>query len=111
MDNMMESLPTISDPTNYNQQLENNNRILDELIDQLFPNLTISQDNIYKILSYLDQTSVNPEILPRVIRSVQNIILGTGQGEVLIHVRSGKMSVEAREKDIQMKVKRIDTRL
>ncbi len=106
---MSKSLPTIIDPSQYDQQIENNNNQVTSILDQLFPNLTIPQENIYKILQYLDQTSVNPEILPRVIRSVQNIILGTGQGEVLIHVRKDIMTVEARERDVQIKTKQLDT--
>lgn len=106
-----ESLPTITDPTQYDQQLENNNRVLDGLLNQLFPNITLPHQNIYQILQYLDQTSVNPEVLPRVIRSVQNIILGTGQGEVLIHVRRDVMTVEARERDGNISTKHIDTKL
>lgn len=108
---MSKSLPTISDPTQYDQQLANNNQVLETLLDQLFPNLTIPHENVYQILQYLDQTTVNPEILPRVIRSVQNIILGTGQGEVLIHVRNDVMTVEARERDVQISTKQLDTKL
>lgn len=105
----IKSLPTIFDPTQYDQQLESNNRNLTLVLDSLFPNLTIPHDNVYKILQYLDQTSVNPEILPRVIRSVQNIILGSGLGEVLIHVRKNTMMVEARERDVKISTKHIDT--
>lgn len=106
----VKGLATIVDPTQYNQQLENNNRHLSGVLNQLFPNLVLPHENIYKILQYLDQTSVNPEILPRVIRSVQNILLGTGQGEVLIHVRKDTMTVEARERDVKIKTKHIDTK-
>jgi hypothetical protein len=108
---MIKSLPTIADLTQYDTQVENNNSHLTGVLDTLFPNLTIPHENVYKILQYLDQTSVNPEILPRVIRSVQNIILGTGQGEVLIHVRKEAMTVEARERDVQISTKQLDTKL
>jgi hypothetical protein len=101
---------TNPDPTSYQAQNENNSSQISVMFSQLFPNLTLSHDDIYHILSYLDQTSVNPQVLPRVIRSVQNIMIGTGQGEVLVHVRGETLTVEARERDGTISTKQVDTK-
>lgn len=100
------------DLENYQVQSEENNKQIVQMFSVLFPNITrVPYDDLYNILSYLDQTSVNPQVLPRVIRSVQNIMIGTGQGEVLVHVRGETLTVEARERDGSISSKQLDTKI
>ena len=96
----MSSLPTISQ--DYWVQAEyNGNR----LFDQLFPGLPTLVDPqcLIEIMGFLSETRVNPQILPRVIRGVNNILLGTGKGQVIVHVNGESMNVSVRETDEQIK--------
>lgn len=102
----------MKDESDYQVQNEENSKQIAAMFGTLFPNITkVPYDDIYNILAYLDQTSVNPQILPRVIRSVQNIMIGTGQGEVLVHVRGETLTVEARERDGEIRSKQLDTKV
>ncbi len=103
----LKSLPTVRE--DYKAEKDNNENQVSSLFDQLYPNLNIPHNDIYMLLTYLDQTNVNPLVLPRIIRGIQNILIGTGQGEVLIHVRGETLTVEARERDVQINTKQVDT--
>ena len=92
----MNSLPTIN-PQSYQGQQENNNEQALGMFTLLFPDLTIDPTHIYTILTFLEQTQVNPEILPQVIRGVNNLLIGTGKGQVIIHVQGHRTNIEVRE--------------
>ena len=96
----MNGLPTI-DP--YNYEVENNNAQVSELFTQLFPELHIPHEIIFDLLNYLSETKVNARILPKVIRGVNNILIGTGKGQVIIHVQDEIMNVSIRETDEEIK--------
>ena len=96
------------DPNQHSTQEAPNNKAVSDLFAALFPD--IQDDMVYevaRITSYLYQTSVNPDILPRVIRSVFNIMSGTGEGQVIIHVRKGLMTLEAKEHEGEIKTTRL----
>lgn len=100
----MTGLPTIKDPTDYDQQMEHNNAQAAQLFAVIFPD--IPEPMIYhvaKIVSYLSETKVNPDLLPRVIRGVNNILIGTGRGQVIIHVSPTTTNVSVRETDEEIK--------
>ena len=48
----------------------------------------------------LDETGVNPKILPKIIRSIANISYGTGYGDVTIHIKDNVVThVKGNESD------------
>ena len=103
MENMI-SLPTIKDPTDYNEVTGHNDAQAVQLFGLIFPE--IPQAMVYdvaKIVSYLSETKVNPELLPRVIRGVHNILIGTGSGQVIVHVQKTTTNVSVRETDKEIK--------
>ena len=109
---MTKSLPTISQ-MGYKAEADNNNGQIEVVFRQFFPSFpqfSIPFEDVINILSYLEETGVNPQILPRVIRGIKNITLGSGEGEVIVHVKRDIVSVEARERDPQMNTKALDTR-
>ena len=93
---MSKGLPTIN-PNNYDDQLFHNNVEMQKILDSLFPELKMPYDSVYKILSYLAETNINATILPYVIRGINNIIIGTGKGQVIVHVRGNITNVQNRE--------------
>ncbi len=76
------------DLEDYNTQLSINNQKMEGLLKAMFPDLQVSYDDIYGILTYLEQTQVNAEILPEVIRGIHNLMIGGGEGQLIIHVNS-----------------------
>lgn len=100
----MISLPTI-DQSDYYNQLRNNNEKMDILFQQLFPDLSVPHEFVFEMLKFLSETKVNAQILPRVIRGVNNILIGTGRGQVIVHVCKETMNVSIREMDEEMKSK------
>ena len=89
----------------YNAQLKINNQKMETLLIAMFPDLAIPYEDVYRILLFLEETQVNAEVLPRVIRGVHNIVIGTGVGQVTVHVNKGLTNVTVREQDIEVKTK------
>lgn len=96
---------TPKDP--YLAEQENNNAKVQQMMEIMFPDIGVPFDYIYQTMSFLQETQVNAEVLPRVIRGVNNLILGTGEGEVVIHVRGNVLTVETKEREGSIKVKNI----
>ena len=112
----MRSLPTIIE---YQGQLEHNNLQAEILLKSIFPGLKVPYeqvvgilqlleaveldpllvpfDVIVRTLAYIQETKVNAELLPHVIRGVHNIRIGTGKGQVIIHVDKETSNVQIRE--------------
>jgi hypothetical protein len=63
---------------------------LEPLFKEMFPDLNVPYKDLYQILLYLEETQVNPEIIAPMIRGVHNINIGTGLGDVIIHVDTNK---------------------
>lgn len=96
----MRSLPTVVDPQDYHQQAANNDSKITEMFEALFPDIpTPMVYDVARIVSYLSETQVNPQLLPRVIRGVHNILIGTGKGQVIVHVKETMTNVSVRETD------------
>ena len=95
---MSKGLPTIN-PKLYDDQLFNNNERMQGLLETIFPNLLIPYDIVYRIIAYLEETQINGMILPDVIRAIYNLHIGSGEGQVVIHVRSGITNVQLREQN------------
>lgn len=100
------SLPTI-DPYDYHQVEDANNKKALEMFEALFPELRVPVNSVFQIISFLQETQVNAMILPRVIRGIYNISLGTGEGDVIIHVRKDIVTMETREREGEVRVKNI----
>lgn len=92
----MSGLPTIN-PNNYEEALFHNNEKMQNLLNTLFPNLSIPYDAVYQIMSFLEETQINPGILPHVIRGIYNLKVGTGKGQVIVHVQNTITNVQTRE--------------
>lgn len=99
------SLPTISE---YDLQVQTNNQQMAVIFQAMFPDLDRSLVyQVAQITSYLYETHVNADIIPRVIRGIHNVTIGTGRGEVVIHIQQGKSNVEVRENDDKLETKLI----
>ena len=72
----MKSLPTV-DQNNFDNYLE--------VVRKLDPELWL-------IKVALSETNVNPMILPKIIRSLNNLILGTGFGRIQIFIQNGVLT-------------------
>lgn len=97
----MNSLPTVN-LTDYQVQNNVNSEQIATMFAYLFPHLTMPYGDIYNILSDLDNTRVNPQILPRVVRSVNNILTNTGQGQVIVHVIGEKLTLTTKIQEAQI---------
>lgn len=98
------SLPTIAE--DYKVQLDHNNEQATQLFSLLFPDLEYNLlFETVNIVSYLQQTLVNPALLPRVIRGIHNIMIGTGKGQVIVHVQGATTNVSVRETDEELNTK------
>lgn len=93
------------DLEDYNTQLTINNQKMETLLKAMFPDLNLPYEDIYQILLFLEQTQVNAEVIPKVIRSIHNIVIGTGKGQVIVHVQGELMNVSMREQDEEVKTK------
>lgn len=99
----MNSLPTVVD---YQAQVDNNNDRFAAMLISVFPDLdTDLMLQTFNVVSYLHETKVNAQILPRVIRGVHNIMIGTGMGQVVVHVQGESTNVSVRETDQELKTK------
>ena len=96
------SLPTVRPVSNLDK--DNIEQAL-TLFENLFPEMGPRVGELVQIMSYLEETKVNPQLLPRIIRGVNNLMLGTGQGQVIIHVKKDMTNVQIRETDQQIKTR------
>lgn len=95
---MTGGLPTIN-PNNYEDQLFHNNEKMQSVLESLFPELKLPYDAVFQLLSFLQETQINPGILPHVIRGIYNLNIGSGKGQVIVHVQSGITNVQTREQN------------
>lgn len=93
------------DLDDYNTQLAINNQKMEGLLRAMFPDLTIPYEDVYQILLFLEETQVNGAVLPKIIRGIHNIVIGTGKGQVIVHVQGEMLNVSLREQDEEVKTK------
>lgn len=102
----LNSLPTVRDPGNYPQQANYNETKVVQMFSAIFPD---SEPGLLQealtIVSYLAETNVNPQIIPRVIRGIHNVMIGTGKGQVIVHVQGSTTNVSVRETDEEIKTR------
>ena len=67
----------------YEEEQSNNRRAFYELVQKVRP-------EIFVLMDLIDATGVNPFILYKVIRQLNNIAIGSGWGEVTVLLNSGK---------------------
>ncbi len=65
----------------YQEEKENNEKIFSEMVQRVRP-------EIYVLMDLIDSTGVNPFILYKVIRQLNNIAIGSGWGEVTVLVNN-----------------------
>lgn len=103
----MTNQPTVVVETiTYEEEVSHNNEQMEALFHALFPNLTVPSRVIYETMLFLQETNVNPLVIPKVIRGVHNIMIGTGKGQVIIHVDKDKANVSIRETDVEFDASR-----
>ncbi len=66
----------------YKTEEENNKRIFSEMVQRIRP-------DIWVLMDLLDKTGVQPFILLKIIRQLQNIAIGTGYGQIVIAIEKG----------------------
>ena len=103
----MSSLPTI-ELGEYDLERSNNDKKIVELFKQLFPDTPVPYEYIFDLVRFLETTKVNAKVLPEVIRGVHNLIIGTGRGQVIVHVQKETMNVQVREQGEDMKLTDMD---
>jgi hypothetical protein len=69
----------------YYEQQKKNEFAFKEMLKQVRPELFVLMD-------ILDQTSVNPIVIWKIIRQLNNIALGTGYGQVTVQIENGKVT-------------------
>lgn len=69
----------------YYEQQRQNEFAFKEMLKSVRPELFVLMD-------ILDQTSINPLVVWKVIRQLNNIALGTGYGQVTVHIENGKVT-------------------
>jgi hypothetical protein len=105
----MSSLPTIVDA--YQTERANNDTKVISLFKSLFPETPVPYEYIFDLVRFLEETRVNARVLPEVIRGIHNLVIGTGNGQVIVHVHTDKMSndssmnVQIREQGDELSVK------
>ena len=67
----------------YEEEKINNERIFNEMVQRMRP-------DIFVLMDMIDKTGVNPFILYKVIRQLNNIAIGSGWGEVTVLVNNYK---------------------
>jgi len=82
MGSPLTSLPTVAD---YSGMNKHNREKLLSVLTQLAPHL-------YRIQMALDTYKVNGELLPFIIRTIGNLNIGTGFGEITILVKGNKVT-------------------
>jgi hypothetical protein len=88
----MSSLPTIVDA--YQTERANNDTKVISLFKSLFPETPVPYEYIFDLVRFLEETKVNARVLPQVIRGIHNIVIGTGNGQVIVHVRTDNKTEE-----------------
>lgn len=77
----------------YQEEKDNNERIFNEMVQRIRP-------EIFVLMDLLDSTGVNPFILYKVIRQLNNVAIGSGWGEVTVLVNNGE-AVQVSGKDTE----------
>ena len=100
----MSSLPTI-DQGMYDLESDNNNKIASKMFEQMFPGTLVPYEYLFELIKFLETTKVNAQVLPQIVRGVHNIVIGTGRGQVIVHVQKESMNVQVREQGDDLNTK------
>lgn len=63
----------------YRQENDNNEKVFSEMVQRVRP-------EIWVLMDLLDATGVDPFILLKIIRQINNIAMGTGYGQVVVAI-------------------------
>lgn len=100
----MTSLPTI-EQGQYDVERNNNDRIAFEMFSKMFPDTAVPYEYIFELIKFLEQTKVNAQVLPQIVRGIHNLVIGTGKGQVIVHVNTESMNVQVREQGDELNTK------
>ena len=84
------------------QKIEQNNQ------EQYWKLLAKLDPDLYMIKLALEETKINPVIIPRFIRSLANLLYGTGHGRVSTYVVKKKITNIRMEESDSLHVQGID---
>lgn len=69
--------------------------------EQFLELLRVADPELYLIKMILNETKINPMILNHVLRSIGNLMIGTGYGTVKIYMQAKRVSnIEGTEKTL-----------
>lgn len=68
--------------TIYDRENDNNAKVFSEMVQRARP-------EIWVLMDLLDNTGMDPFILLKIIRQINNIGLGTGYGQVVVAIEKG----------------------
>lgn len=68
--------------TLYKRESDNNVRVFSEMVQKVRP-------EIWVLMDILDNTGVDPFILLKIVRQINNIAMGTGYGQVVTAIEKG----------------------
>ena len=77
--------PYMKQPTDYEAERKNNERIFKDILKKVRPELFVLMDLI-------DKTGLNPLILWKIMRHLNNIALGNKYGKVIVQIENGKVT-------------------
>lgn len=66
----------------YQEQLEHNERMVSDLLQKIRP-------DVWVLMDLMDKTGLNPMVLFKFIRQINNIILGSRYGQVTVVIADG----------------------
>lgn len=69
-------------PPDYHQQQAHNREVLSEILRNVRP-------DIWVLMDLIDKTSINPVIVFKFLRQINNIVLGSKWGQVTIVINDG----------------------
>lgn len=103
--------PTINETAKslYQRESENNEKIFSEMVQRFKP-------EIWVIMDILEQTGVDPYILLKIIRQINNVAIGSGYGQVVVAIEKSVVryvrgeDVDKIELPVHKKQARLDIR-
>lgn len=66
----------------YDRESDNNIKVFSEMVQRVRP-------DIWVLMDLLDNTGVDPFIMLKIIRQINNIGMGTGYGQVVVAIEKG----------------------
>ena len=91
----------------YQEEVAHNRKMVSELLRKIRP-------DVWVLMDLMDKTNINPMIIFKFIRQINNIILGTRWGEVMVVICDGVakhikgQEIDKIEEPVQVANKKLD---